>query len=92
MPIMVQCVDGGHLLVHLVHLDLGRFFRPLICFNDTASCPAQVGLRSFLHSGGESDFAALFAMSTLSLPPVFVLFLFFQRLVVNGIATTSRKG
>jgi multiple sugar transport system permease protein len=57
-----------------------------------ASYTAQVGLRTFVDSGGESDWAALFAMSSLSLLPVFLLFLFFQRLLINGIATTGLKG
>jgi multiple sugar transport system permease protein len=68
------------------------FFGPLIYLNDMASYTAQVGLRTFVDSGGESDWAALFAMSSLSLLPVFLLFLFFQRLLINGIATTGLKG
>jgi multiple sugar transport system permease protein len=31
-------------------------------------------------------------MSTLTLLPLFALFLFFQRLLIDGIATTGLKG
>ncbi len=68
------------------------FFGPLIYLNDMGTYTAQVGLRTFVDSGGESDWAALFAMSTLNLLPVFLLFLFFQRLLIEGIATTGLKG
>jgi multiple sugar transport system permease protein len=34
----------------------------------------------------------MFAMTTLSLVPVFVVFLFFQKRLVEGIATTGLKG
>ena len=51
----------------------------------------QLGLRSFVDSSSESDWGGLFAMSTLSLVPVFFFFLFFQRLLIEGIATTGMK-
>jgi multiple sugar transport system permease protein len=67
------------------------FFAPLIYLNDMASYTAQIGLRTFVDSGGQSDWSALFAMSVLGLVPVFLLFLFFQRLLIEGIATTGLK-
>ncbi|MGQ3254145.1 MAG: carbohydrate ABC transporter permease, partial [Agrobacterium sp.] len=51
----------------------------------------QLGLRSFVDSTGSSDWTSLFAMSNLSLVPVFLFFLFFQRLLIEGIATTGMK-
>ncbi|UPG74042.1 carbohydrate ABC transporter permease [Roseomonas gilardii subsp. gilardii] len=67
------------------------FFGPLIYLNDMDTYTAQIGLRSFVDSGGESDWPALFAMSVLGLVPVFLFFLFFQRLLIEGIATTGMK-
>jgi multiple sugar transport system permease protein len=67
------------------------FFGPLIYLNDMASYTAQIGLRTFIDSGGESDWSALFAMSVLGLIPVFLFFLFFQKLLIEGIATTGMK-
>jgi multiple sugar transport system permease protein len=51
-----------------------------------------LALRSFVDSTAQSDYGGLFAMSTLSLVPVFLFFLFFQRLLIQGIATTGLKG
>ena len=68
------------------------FFGPLIYLNDMNSYTVQLGLRSFVDSTGKSDWSGLFAMSTLTLLPLFVLFLLFQRLLIDGIATTGMKG
>ncbi|MCM2293136.1 carbohydrate ABC transporter permease [Allorhizobium sp. BGMRC 0089] len=67
------------------------FFGPLIYLSDTSSYTVQLGLRSFVDSTGSSDWSGLFAMSSLSLVPVFLIFLFFQRLLINGIATSGLK-
>ncbi len=67
------------------------FFAPLIYLNDMNSYTVQLGLRAFVDSSGKSDFGALFAMSVLTLVPVFVVFVFFQRLLIEGIATTGMK-
>ncbi|WP_309083335.1 carbohydrate ABC transporter permease [Chelativorans sp.] len=67
------------------------FFGPLIYLNDIRNYTVQLGLRSFVDSTGDSDWGGLFAMSLLSLVPVFVFFLAFQRLLIEGIATTGMK-
>jgi multiple sugar transport system permease protein len=50
-----------------------------------------LALRSFVDSTAQSDYGGLFAMSILSLVPIFLFFLFFQRLLIEGIATTGMK-
>ncbi|MBK8086050.1 MAG: carbohydrate ABC transporter permease [Devosia sp.] len=67
------------------------FFAPLIYLNEMKQYTVMLGLRTFTDSTGESDFGGLFAMSVLSLVPIFVFFLFFQRLLIEGIATTGMK-
>ncbi len=67
------------------------FFAPLIYINAMGSYTVQLGLRTFVDSTGQSDWASLFAMSVLSLVPVFIIFIFFQRLLIEGIATTGMK-
>ena len=42
-------------------------------------------------SGGESLYGEMFAMSTLSLLPVFFVFLAFQRLIIRGVALGALK-
>jgi len=68
-----------------------EFFAPLVYLNDMGSYTVQLGLRAFVDSSGKSDFGALFAMSVVTLVPVFLFFLFFQRLLIEGIATTGMK-
>ena len=67
------------------------FFSPLIYLTRVEMFTVPLGLRSFLDATGESAFGALFAMSVLSLGPVFGFFLASQRLLVQGIATTGIK-
>ena len=67
------------------------FFSQLIYLNDTSLYTVPLGLRLFLASTGESSYGPLLAMSVLSLVPVFLLFLWFQRLLVEGISTTGLK-
>jgi multiple sugar transport system permease protein len=67
------------------------FFGPLIYLSDLRQYTVMLGLRTFTDSTGMSDYGGLFAMSVLSLVPIFVFFLFFQRLLIEGIATTGMK-
>lgn len=67
------------------------FLGPLIYLNDIGLYTVQLGLRAFVDSSGLSAWGQLFAMSTLSLVPVFVFFLFFQRLIIRGVATSAMK-
>jgi multiple sugar transport system permease protein len=67
------------------------FFGPLIYLSEMKSYTVMLGLRTFTDSTGESDYGGLFAMSVLSIVPIFLFFLFFQRLLIEGIATTGMK-
>lgn len=67
------------------------FFGPLIYLSELRDYTVMLGLRTFTDSTGESDYGGLFAMSVLSLVPIFLFFLFFQRLLIEGIATTGMK-
>ncbi|KQU90858.1 MULTISPECIES: carbohydrate ABC transporter permease [Ensifer] len=67
------------------------FFAPLIYLNDIEKYTAQLGLRTFVDATAQSDWGALLAMSTLTVLPIFILFLLFQRLLIEGIATTGMK-
>jgi multiple sugar transport system permease protein len=68
------------------------FLGPLIYLSDMKSYTVPLALRAFIDSsGGESLYGAMFAMSTLSLVPVFVVFLAFQRLIIRGVAMGALK-
>lgn len=68
------------------------FFSQLLYLNTEDKYTISLGLRQFLDSSGLSSWGAMFAMTTLSLVPVFIVFLVFQRRLVEGIATTGLKG
>lgn len=68
------------------------FLTPLVYLTDMALYTVPQGLRLFMASTGESAWGPLMAMSLVSLVPVFLLFLIFQRLLIEGIATTGLKG
>ncbi|MGW7352905.1 carbohydrate ABC transporter permease [Streptomyces sp. NPDC054784] len=67
------------------------FFTQLIFVTDPAKYTVPVALRSFIDAQMTSDFGAMFAMSVVSLVPVFLVFLFGQRFLLRGIATTGGK-
>ena len=67
------------------------FLGPLIYLNDIQAFTVPLALRSFVDSTGQSSWGQLFAMSSLSLLPVFLFFLFFQKLIIQGVATSAMK-
>lgn len=68
------------------------FMGPLIYLANVNQYTVPLGLRMFMNSMGESSYGQLFAMTTLSLLPVFIVFMIFQRRLIEGIATTGLKG
>ena len=68
------------------------FLTPLIYLNDPYTYTVPIGLNLFLQGVGQSAYGQMFAMSVVSLIPVIIFFLLFQRQLLNGIATTGMKG
>jgi multiple sugar transport system permease protein len=68
------------------------FLTPLVYLNEPKLYTISVALRSFADASGSTDWGAIFAMSALSLVPVFLVFIVFQRYLVQGISTTGMKG
>jgi multiple sugar transport system permease protein len=67
------------------------FFSQLIFLIRPDMYTAPVALRTFLDSTGASSWGPMFAMSIVSLIPVFLAFLLGQKYLVKGIATTGIK-
>ncbi|NYE95440.1 multiple sugar transport system permease protein [Psychromicrobium silvestre] len=67
------------------------FFSQLIYLTDPDMFTVPVALRNFIDSTGSSSWGAMFAMSIVSLLPVFIAFLFGQKFLLKGIATTGIK-
>ncbi|UQU61824.1 carbohydrate ABC transporter permease [Couchioplanes caeruleus] len=68
------------------------FFRQLVYLSDLKDYTVPVALTLFIDSTSESAVGPMFAMSLLSLVPVFLFFVAFQRLLVEGINTSGLKG
>jgi multiple sugar transport system permease protein len=68
------------------------FFRQLVYLSDLDDYTAPVALTLFIDSTSESSVGPMFAMSLLSLIPVFLFFVAFQRMLVEGINTSGLKG
>jgi multiple sugar transport system permease protein len=67
------------------------FFTQLIFLTRPDMYTVPVALRAFVDSTGSTSWGALFAMSVVSLIPLFLVFLFGQRFLVKGIATSGIK-
>ncbi len=68
------------------------FLEPLLYLSRPKSFTVSLALRAFIDSSSQTDYGQLFAMSTLSLVPIFLLFVFFNKYIVQGISTTGLKG
>ena len=68
-----------------------EFLEPLVYLTDPRMYTVSVALRSFSDPGSVTNWGAVFAMLALSLVPVFLIFVFFQRYIVEGIATSGLK-
>lgn len=67
------------------------FMGPLIYLSRPASYTVSLAIKMFADSSSTTDYGAMFAMSTLSLIPVFAIFLIFNRYLVEGISTSGLK-
>ncbi|TVQ22770.1 MAG: carbohydrate ABC transporter permease [Spirochaetaceae bacterium] len=67
------------------------FLTPLIYLNRPRLYTVSVALRAFSDPAGATDWGAIYAMSFLSLVPVLVIFVLFQKHIVEGISTTGLK-
>ena len=67
------------------------FFSQLVFVTEPDLYTVPVALRAFLDAQSQSDYGALFAMSVVSLIPMFLVFLFGQKFLIRGIATTGGK-
>ena len=69
----------------------GDFFGPLIYLRTRENFTVSVALKGFIDAQSSSNYGAMFAMSVVSLVPLFLAFLLGQRYLVKGIATTGIK-
>ncbi|MBL4813512.1 MAG: carbohydrate ABC transporter permease [Rhodobacteraceae bacterium] len=67
------------------------FLAPLIYLNDLESYTVPLALRLFVDQESQSAYGQMFAMSILSLVPVILFFVIFQKLIIRGIAMSGLK-
>ncbi|UFU06699.1 carbohydrate ABC transporter permease [Ruania halotolerans] len=67
------------------------FFTSLIYLTSPDMYTVPVALKSFLDATSGSNWGAMFAMSIVSLIPMFLAFMLGQKYLVKGIATTGGK-
>jgi multiple sugar transport system permease protein len=69
-----------------------EFFRQLVYLSDLDEYTVPVAMTLFIDNQGQTSTGPMFAMSVLSLLPVFIFFVAFQKLLVEGINTAGLKG
>lgn len=67
------------------------FLAPLIYLNDVKDYTVPLALRMFLSQDSTSMYGAMFAMSILSIVPIVLFFVVFQRFIIRGIAMSGLK-
>jgi multiple sugar transport system permease protein len=67
------------------------FFSQLIYLTDPEMYTVPVALRSYVDATVSTSWGSMFAMSVVSLLPIFLAFLVGQRFLIKGIATTGIK-
>ena len=64
----------------------------LIYLNDPNRYTLPLALRLYIDQTSESSYGPMFAMSVLTLVPIVLFFFAFQRLLVEGVATSGMNG
>ncbi|MFC0012327.1 carbohydrate ABC transporter permease [Devosia nitrariae] len=67
------------------------FLGPLVYLNDIKDYTVPLALRMFLSQDSVSEYGQMFAMSVLSILPIILFFVVFQRLIIRGIAMSGMK-
>lgn len=69
-----------------------NFMQGLMYIQTPRKYPAALALQLFSDPQSVTHWGAMFAMATLSLVPIFIIFISFQQYLVEGISTTGLKG
>lgn len=68
------------------------FFTQIIYLRTVEKYTVTLALRMFIDQTARSAYGAMFAMSTISIIPIMILFIFFQKQLIEGVATSGLKG
>lgn len=90
VPLLVPAIITSMIFSFVWRWD--DFFSALLYLNKPELYTVPMALRMFSDSSSTSDWGGMMAMSTLSLIPDILIFIAFQKYLVEGIATTGLKG
>ena len=90
IPLIVPALVTCAIFYYLWKWD--DFMGSLLYLNEPSMYPVTMALKMFADPTSITDWGAMFAMATLSIIPIFLIFVFFQKYLVNGISTEGLKG
>ena len=90
LPLLVPALITGAIFSFMWRWD--EFLSALLYITSTENYPVCLALKLFCDPSSSSDYGAMFAMSTLSILPAVLIFIFFQKYLVEGITTSGLKG
>lgn len=90
MPLMVPSLVTAGIFSFIWRWD--DFLSALLYVEGSANYPVSLALKLFSDPGASTDYGAMFAMATLSIVPAVIIFIFFQKYLVEGISTSGLKG
>ena len=90
LPLMSPALITGAIFSFMWRWD--DFMSALLYIDDPYKYPVSLALKLFCDPGSSSDYGAMFAMAALSVIPIVLIFIFFQKYLVDGIATSGLKG
>jgi len=68
------------------------FFTQVIYLRESLMYTVTLALRTFIDPSSISNYGAMFAMSTISIIPILIMFIFFQKQLIEGVAMSGIKG
>lgn len=90
MPLIVPSLLTSAIFSFIWRWD--DYLSALLYINKTKMYPVAMALKNFCDPGSSSDYGAMFAMASLSILPSVLIFIFFQKYLVEGISTSGLKG
>ena len=90
LPLITPALVTGAIFSFMWRWD--DFLSALLYVNKSSMYPVSLALKLFCDPGSSSDYGAMFAMASLSILPSGLIFIFFQKYLVEGISTSGLKG
>lgn len=90
LPLITPALVTGAIFSFMWRWD--DFLSALLYVNKSSMYPVSLALKLFCDPGSSSDYGAMFAMASLSILPSVLIFIFFQKYLVEGISTSGLKG